>query len=79
MVAPSTWAAATTDVYIKTNGADTSAPVTLTMGYEFFYFHRLPGATIALADAGTLDVNVLGNMNFRDSNMVYGDSREHGS
>ena len=48
----------TTDVYIKTNGGNTAAPVNFTLGYDYW-----AGATkITLADAGTVDVNVLGNV-----------------
>ena len=60
----------TTDVYLKTNGGNAAAPVIFTLGYEYW-----AGATkITLADAGTVDVNVLGNLQLRDGLSEFGDT-----
>ena len=63
-------ASGTTDVYIKTNGADTVAPVTFTLGYDFF----AGTPKITLVDASTVDVNALGLVNFRDPLATFGDT-----
>jgi len=65
-------ATGTTDVYIKTNGANTSTPSTLTFGYDYF----AGSPTVTVADVGTLDINVLGNVVFRDTGAIYGNTSE---